>query len=160
MNPASGTPQGTDRARSADTARAIRMNGFSRKPASPAHTLYDVATEETNARRSRNSGRLTDSGRATGMRRIPTSRRASRSAATCERLDAGAAPQGRSDSSAEEMDVEVWSNTDPLMIEWLNAVHLSVVRTALLSNMHNDMIARVRNSFPWISYFRLHGLLL
>jgi putative hydrolase of the HAD superfamily len=52
-----------------------------------------------------------------------------------------------------EWDVEMWSNTDPLMIDWLKAVHQSGVRTALLSNMHADMIARVRNSFSWISYF-------
>jgi putative hydrolase of the HAD superfamily len=52
-----------------------------------------------------------------------------------------------------EWDVEMWSNTDPLMIDWLKAVHQSGVRTALLSNMPDDMIARVRNSFSWISDF-------
>ena len=52
-----------------------------------------------------------------------------------------------------DWDVEMWSNTDPLMIDWLKAVHLIGVRTALLSNMPNDMIAHVRNSFSWISYF-------
>ena len=52
-----------------------------------------------------------------------------------------------------EWDVEMWSNTDPLMIDWLKAVHQSGLRRALLSNMHADMIARVRNSFSWISYF-------
>jgi putative hydrolase of the HAD superfamily len=54
-----------------------------------------------------------------------------------------------------EWDVEMWSNTDPLMIDWLKAVHQSGLRTALLSNMHADMIARFRNSFSWISYFIL-----
>ena len=52
-----------------------------------------------------------------------------------------------------EWDVEMWSNTDPLMIDWLKAVHQSGLRRALLSNMHADMIAGVRNSFSWISYF-------
>jgi putative hydrolase of the HAD superfamily len=52
-----------------------------------------------------------------------------------------------------DWDVEMWSNTEPLMIDWLEAVHLSGVRTALLSNMPNDMIARVRDSFSWINYF-------
>jgi putative hydrolase of the HAD superfamily len=52
-----------------------------------------------------------------------------------------------------DWDVEMWSNTDPLMIDWLKAVHLSGVRTALLSNMPNDMIVCVRNSFSWNSYF-------
>jgi putative hydrolase of the HAD superfamily len=52
-----------------------------------------------------------------------------------------------------DWDVEMWSNTDPRMIDWLKAVRLSGVRTALLSNMQNDMITRVRNSFSWISHF-------
>lgn len=52
-----------------------------------------------------------------------------------------------------DWDVEMWSNTDPLMIAWLKAVQLSGLRTALLSNMHNDMITQVRNTFSWISYF-------
>jgi len=50
-------------------------------------------------------------------------------------------------------DVEMWSNTNPLMIDWLRSVHLSGLRTALLSNMPEDMIARVRHSFSWINYF-------
>jgi putative hydrolase of the HAD superfamily len=50
-------------------------------------------------------------------------------------------------------DVEMWTNTDPRMIDWLEAVHLSGVRTALLSNMPNDMIARVQTSFSWINNF-------
>jgi putative hydrolase of the HAD superfamily len=50
-------------------------------------------------------------------------------------------------------DVEMWSNTNSLMIDWLEAVHQSGVRTALLSNMPDDMIARVRDSFSWISHF-------
>jgi putative hydrolase of the HAD superfamily len=50
-------------------------------------------------------------------------------------------------------DVEMWSTTDPLMVDWLQASHLSGIRTALLSNMPNDMVARVRNSFSWINYF-------
>ena len=52
-----------------------------------------------------------------------------------------------------DCDVEMWSDTDPVMIDWLKAVHQSGIRTALLSNMPNDMIARVRNSFSWTKYF-------
>ena len=56
-------------------------------------------------------------------------------------------------SLLRDYDVEMWSNTDPVMIDWLKAVHQSGVRTGLLSNMPNDMIARVRNSFSWTNYF-------
>lgn len=52
-----------------------------------------------------------------------------------------------------EWDVEMWSDTDPQMIAWLKAVRLSDVRTALLSNMHADMIARIRTACFWIDYF-------
>jgi len=50
-------------------------------------------------------------------------------------------------------DVDMWSNTNPSMIDWLRSVRLSGLRTALLSNMPEDMIARVRDSFSWINYF-------
>ncbi len=49
-------------------------------------------------------------------------------------------------------DVDMWSNANSLMTDWLRVVHLSGVRTALLSNMPGDMIARVRK-FPWIQHF-------
>jgi putative hydrolase of the HAD superfamily len=51
-----------------------------------------------------------------------------------------------------DWDVEMWSNTDPRMIDWLKDVRRSGVRAALLSNMPDDMVARVRNSFSWINY--------
>ena len=50
-------------------------------------------------------------------------------------------------------DVEMWSNTNPVMIAWLEALQKSGVRTALLSNMHADMVAKVRNEFDWIRKF-------
>jgi putative hydrolase of the HAD superfamily len=50
-------------------------------------------------------------------------------------------------------DVEMWSNTNPLMIAWLEALHQSGLRTALLSNMHSDMVAKVRGEFEWMRNF-------
>jgi putative hydrolase of the HAD superfamily len=47
-------------------------------------------------------------------------------------------------------DVEMWSNTNPVMIAWLEALQQSGLRTALLSNMHADMVAKVRGEFDWI----------
>src|SRR5215471_6895162 len=49
-------------------------------------------------------------------------------------------------------DVEMWSNVNPAMIEWLESLHLSGLRTALLSNMHADMVAKVRREFGWIKH--------
>jgi putative hydrolase of the HAD superfamily len=50
-------------------------------------------------------------------------------------------------------DVEMWSNTNPVMIAWLESLHQSGVPTALLSNMHADMVARVRGEFDWMRNF-------
>jgi len=50
-------------------------------------------------------------------------------------------------------DVEMWSNTNPVMIAWLEALHKSGLRTALLSNMHADMVAKVRGEFEWMRNF-------
>jgi putative hydrolase of the HAD superfamily len=49
-------------------------------------------------------------------------------------------------------DVEMWSNPNPVMIEWLGSVHLSGIKTALLSNMHVDMVAKVRRDFNWMRH--------
>ena len=38
-----------------------------------------------------------------------------------------------------DWDVEMWSNTTPVMLQWLEATHASGLRTALLSNMHADI---------------------
>jgi putative hydrolase of the HAD superfamily len=55
-------------------------------------------------------------------------------------------------SLLREWDVEMWSNTTPVMLQWLEAAHASGLRTALLSNMHADMVARVRRQFSWIRH--------
>lgn len=53
-------------------------------------------------------------------------------------------------SALRAWDVEMWSHTDPEMIDWLIAIHRAGLRTALLSNMHVDMVAKVRREFSWI----------
>ncbi len=53
-------------------------------------------------------------------------------------------------SQIRAWDVEMWSVLNPAMIDWLHAIQSSGVRTALLSNMHLDMVAKVRSEFPWI----------
>jgi putative hydrolase of the HAD superfamily len=63
------------------------------------------------------------------------------------RLDAAKIPLLRA------WDVEMWSNTNPVMIEWLELVHRGGTRTALLSNMHMDMVFKVRREFHWIRHF-------
>ena len=56
-------------------------------------------------------------------------------------------------------DVEMWSNINPGMIEWLESIHSNGTRTALLSNMHMDMVSKVVASSS-DSTFRRPGLFL
>jgi len=49
-------------------------------------------------------------------------------------------------------DVEMWSDLNPAMVEWLESVHLGGFQTALLSNMHADMVAKVRREIDWIKH--------
>jgi len=47
-------------------------------------------------------------------------------------------------------DVELWSDLDPVMLGWLERLHTAGYKTGLLSNMHPDMAAHVRQTFQWL----------
>ena len=49
-------------------------------------------------------------------------------------------------------DVEMWSHINSVMIDWLEAMHRSGFGTALLSNMHTDMVVKVRREFSWVKH--------
>jgi putative hydrolase of the HAD superfamily len=57
-----------------------------------------------------------------------------------------------------DWDVQMWSNIDPAMIEWLGRLSEAGLKTAVLSNMHQDMAAYARQNFPWLR--RLDSLIL
>ena len=48
-----------------------------------------------------------------------------------------------------QWDVEMWSDTNAVMIEWLAQLRAAGFKTALLSNMHCDMVVRVRRELEW-----------
>jgi putative hydrolase of the HAD superfamily len=50
-------------------------------------------------------------------------------------------------------DVEMWAHPNPAMVEWLRQSHASGIKTAILSNMHPDMIRYARKNFAWLNYF-------
>jgi putative hydrolase of the HAD superfamily len=50
-------------------------------------------------------------------------------------------------------DVEMWSKVNPVMVEWLAALQAAKFRTALLSNMAEDMMAKMRRDFHWLKSF-------
>lgn len=55
-------------------------------------------------------------------------------------------------STLRAWDVEMWSHLNCAMIDWLEAMHHGGFRTALLSNMHVDMVAKVRREFAWVKH--------
>jgi putative hydrolase of the HAD superfamily len=48
-------------------------------------------------------------------------------------------------------DVEMWTDVDREMTEWLGRVQASGLKTAVLSNMHVDMAAHARRTFTWLN---------
>ena len=51
-----------------------------------------------------------------------------------------------------QRDVEMWSDINRDMTEWLYEVHAAGLKTALLSNMHPDMALHARRSFDWLQH--------
>src|SRR5438552_18429987 len=50
--------------------------------------------------------------------------------------------------SLRRMDVQMWSNINQEMTEWLARIHSGGINTAILSNMQTDIAAHVRKHFP------------
>lgn len=53
-------------------------------------------------------------------------------------------------------DIQMWSQINPVMIGWLEALHVAGVPTAILSNMTHSMKAFMLENFAWLSYFNCH----
>lgn len=52
-----------------------------------------------------------------------------------------------------KVEVEIWSHTDPAMLDWVRQLHRAGIKTGLLSNMPLDLAAHVRTQCPWMSDF-------
>lgn len=51
------------------------------------------------------------------------------------------------------VEVEIWSHSDPAMLDWLKQLHLAGMKTALLSNMPSDLAQHVQANFDWMENF-------
>jgi len=51
------------------------------------------------------------------------------------------------------LEVEIWANADPVMLDWLAQLHAAGIKTALLSNMPTDLMTYVLANFPWMQHF-------
>jgi putative hydrolase of the HAD superfamily len=47
----------------------------------------------------------------------------------------------------------MWGHDNPTMVEWLRQMHMSGVKTGLLSNMPHEMVRYVRQKFAWLDQF-------
>jgi putative hydrolase of the HAD superfamily len=63
---------------------------------------------------------------------------------------------GVNDSLIEQLrslDTEMWSSTNPEMLQWVAMLDEAGLTMALLSNMQHDMAAYARKNFPWLKHF-------
>jgi putative hydrolase of the HAD superfamily len=67
--------------------------------------------------------------------------------------------QARTKLEAEQIErlcrweIEMWSNANPIMVEWLLDMSRAGIKTALLSNMPADLAAHVLANFEWMGKF-------
>lgn len=50
-------------------------------------------------------------------------------------------------------DLEMWGHVNPSMVEWMEQIRLSGIKTGLLSNMPIEMIRYSRQNFAWLKGF-------
>jgi putative hydrolase of the HAD superfamily len=52
-----------------------------------------------------------------------------------------------------QWDVAMWSKVHPAMLRWASNLRAAGVKTAVLSNMHDDMVQHLRSNAAWITDF-------
>ena len=52
-----------------------------------------------------------------------------------------------------EQDVILWASVNPVMLDWVVRVRASGLKTAILSNMGEDLLAHMRKNFRWLDGF-------
>lgn len=52
-----------------------------------------------------------------------------------------------------EQDVLLWATVNPIMLDWLTRVQAAGFKTAILSNMGEDLLAHMRKHFCWFDGF-------
>ncbi len=67
--------------------------------------------------------------------------------------EAGASLSAADVEKLRKWDVELWSSIDPNMMAWVDELNAAGMKTAILSNMHPDMVAHVRRECEWARKF-------
>jgi putative hydrolase of the HAD superfamily len=64
--------------------------------------------------------------------------------------DAGVEIGAAQFAELNELDAEMWGRENPRMVEWMLQIAAAGIKTALLSNMHPEMVRYVRRKFEWV----------
>src|SRR5215831_20203242 len=64
--------------------------------------------------------------------------------------EAGASLASAQLRELSERDVAMWSRLNPGMIAWFEGLASAGIKTAVLSNMHIDMVRHARQNFRWL----------
>jgi putative hydrolase of the HAD superfamily len=56
-----------------------------------------------------------------------------------------------------QWEVAMWSNLDTAMVAWSRRLNDTAIKTAILSNMHPDLVAKVK-TFDWVQKFTVQTL--
>lgn len=59
-------------------------------------------------------------------------------------------------SALIEQDVLLWSSLNPVMLDWVVRVQAAGLKTAILSNMGEELLAHMRQNFHWLDSFDHH----
>ena len=68
-------------------------------------------------------------------------------------LDTGISLTGEQISAIVEQDVRLWASVNPVMLEWVLRLQAAGFKTAVLSNMGEDLLAHMRQNFRWLDSF-------
>ncbi len=52
-----------------------------------------------------------------------------------------------------EQDILLWATVNPIMLDWVTRVQAAGLKTAILSNMGDDLLAHMRKNFRWLDSF-------
>jgi putative hydrolase of the HAD superfamily len=68
-------------------------------------------------------------------------------------VDAGRPLQPAQIDELHQWDMEMWARENEAMVAWMRALRAAGIKVGLLSNMHDGMIAFIRNKFAWLNEF-------
>jgi putative hydrolase of the HAD superfamily len=66
---------------------------------------------------------------------------------------AGAELSARQVEHLREIDLAMWSRLNPSVLHWAGQLRATGMKTAVLSNMHDDMVQKVRKDPSWAELF-------